>query len=206
MERNRTCPKKHELKLNDNPNKKCYICNGCKEYGSNWMRYRCEDCNYDLHKDCMFSKPTTTHEIFKDFVFKFYEQPPPSKLYGKRTKRYCNACGKHVKGFIYHCPEKDLDLHPCCLNLTKEFQIDHVKFHLRETKSKCIFCNQVDLSGIEVWSYVSECGEYNVHVSCIRELIVEELEKGTTNILALKNLGLPIQRRLKRNGWMGKYA
>ena len=88
----------------------------------------------------------------------------------------------------------------------KEFQIDHVKFHLRETKSKCIFCNQVDLLGIEVWSYVSECGEYNVHVSCIRELIVEELEKGTTNILALKNLGLPIQCRLKRNGWMGKYA
>ncbi|KAK9984852.1 hypothetical protein SO802_034377 [Lithocarpus litseifolius] len=41
---------------------------------------------------------TTTHEIFEDFVFKFYERPPPSKLYGKRTKRYCNACGKHVKG------------------------------------------------------------------------------------------------------------
>ena len=86
MERNRTCPKKHELKLNDNPNKKCYICNGCKEYGSNGMRYRCEDCNYDLHKDCMFSKPTTTHGIFKDFVFKFYEQPPPSKHVGNMSK------------------------------------------------------------------------------------------------------------------------
>ena len=204
MERNRTCPKKHELKLYNNPNKKCYICNGCKEYGSNGVRYRCENCDYDLHKDCMFSKPITTHEIFKDFVFKFYEQPPPSELYGKRTKRYCNACGKHVKGFIYHCPEKDLDLHPCCLNLMKEFQIDQVKFHLGGTKSKCIFCNQIESSGIEVWSYVSECGTYNVHVSCIRELIVEELENGTTDILALKNLGLPIQRRLKRNGGIGK--
>ena len=86
----------------------------------------------------------------------------------------------------------------------KEFQIDHVKFHLRGTKSKCIFCNQIGKLGIEVLSYVSECGEYNVHVSCIRELIVEELKNGTIDILALKNLGLPIQHRLKRNGGMGK--
>ena len=193
MERNRTCPKKHELKLDNNPNKKCYICNGCKEYGSNGIRYRCEDCNYDLHKDCMFSKPTTTHEIFKDFVFKLYEQLPTSELYGKRTKRYCNASGKLVKGFIYHCLEKDVDLHPCCLNLKKEHLISCVKFHLCETKSKCKLCNRIDFLGIKVWLYVSECGEYNVHVSCIREMIVEELENGTTDILALKNLELPIQ-------------
>ncbi|KAK7827343.1 hypothetical protein CFP56_031174 [Quercus suber] len=141
------------------------------------MRYNCEDCNYSLHKDCMFSKPITTHEIFKNFIFKYYEQPPPSELYDKRTKRYCNACGKHVKGFIYHYLEEDLDLHPCCLNLKKELQIGHVKFHIQ----------------IKVWSYVSECGEYNFHVSCITEIIVEELENGTNNILALKNLGLPIQ-------------
>ena len=31
------------------------------------------------------------------------------------------------------------------------------------------------------------------------EIIVEELENGTTNILALKNLGLPIQQGLKRS-------
>ena len=86
----------------------------------------------------------------------------------------------------------------------KEFQIDKVKFHLGGTRSKCIFCNQIESLGIEVWSYVSKCGEYNVHVSCIRELIVEELENGKTDILALKNLGLPIQQRLKRNGGMGK--
>nr|XP_023895381.1 heat shock 70 kDa protein 18-like isoform X1 [Quercus suber] len=204
MGKNRTCPENHELKLDNNPSSKRYICNGCKEYGSNGMRYRCEDCNYTLHKDCMFSKPIATHKIFKDVIFKFYEKPPPSKLYGERTKRYCNACGKLVKGFIYHCPEKDLDLHPCCLNLEKELQIGHVKFHLRETKSKCKFCYQIDLSKIKVWSYVSECGEYNFHVSCITKIIVEELENGTTNILASKNLELPIQRRLTKNGGMGK--
>ena len=60
------------------------------------------------------------------------------------------------------------------------------------------FCNWIELSEIEVWSYVSKCGEYNFHVSCITEIIVEELGNGTTNILALKNLGLPIQQGLKR--------
>ena len=57
----------------------------------------------------------------------------------------------------------------------------------------------IELSEIEVWAYVSECGEYNFHVSSITEIIVEELENETTNILALKNLGLPIQRGLKRS-------
>ena len=121
LQRFSSCPKKNELKLDNNPNLKHYVCNGCKEYGSNGMRYRCKDCNYSFHKDCMFSKPTITHEIFKDFIFKFYELQPPLELYSKRTKIYCNACGKHIKGFIYHCPEEDLNLHPCCLNLKKEF-------------------------------------------------------------------------------------
>ena len=56
----------------------------------------------------------------------------------------------------------------------------------------------IELSEIEVWSYVSKCGEYNFHVSCITEIIVEELGSGTINILALKNLGLPIQWGLKK--------
>ena len=209
MGKNRTCPEKHELKPVDNPNSERYICNGCEEYGSNGVRYRCEDCNYNLHKDCMFSKPITTHEIFEGFIFKFYEQPPLSEKFRERTQRFCNACGKHVKGFIYHCPEADLDLHPCCLNLKKEFPIGHVKFHLGETKSKCKFCNQIDLLDIQVWSYVSECGEYNFHVSCIMKIMLDELENGTTNsngCLALENLELPIQHRLKRNGGMGKIS
>ena len=67
----------------------------------------------------------------------------------------------------------------------------------------CKFCDWIELSEIEVWSYVSKCGEYNFHVSCITEIIVEESENGTTNILALKNLGLAIQWGLKRlyNFW-----
>ena len=197
LQRFSSCPKKNELKLDNNPNLKHYVCNGCKEYGSNGMRYRCKDCNYSFHKDCMFSKPTITHEIFKDFIFKFYELQPPLELYSKRTKIYCNACGKHIKGFIYHCPEEDLNLHPCCLNLKKEFQIGQVKFHLRETKLKCKFCNWIDLLEIEVWLYVSDCVEYNFHVSCITGIIVKELENEITNILALRNLGLPIHRGLK---------
>ena len=97
MERNCTCPKKHELKLYNNPNKKCYICNGCKEYGSNGMRYRCEDCDYDLHKDCMFIKPTTTHEIFKDLVFKFFNQPPVRNSTAKEPRDIVMLVGNMSK-------------------------------------------------------------------------------------------------------------
>ena len=60
LQRFSSCPKKDELKLENNPNLKRYICNGCKEYGNNGMRYRCEDCNCSVHKDCMFSKLATT--------------------------------------------------------------------------------------------------------------------------------------------------
>ncbi|KAL0006190.1 hypothetical protein SO802_013751 [Lithocarpus litseifolius] len=174
LQRFSSCPKKNELKLDNNPNLKRYIGNGCKEYGSNGMRYRCEDCNYSLHKNCIFSKPTTTHEILKDFIFKFYEQQPPSELYGKRTKRYCNVCGKHVKV-------------SSTIALKRTWICTLVVATLRKNSKL-------------VWLYNSEfeCGEYNFHVSCIMEIIVEELENGTTNILALKNLQLP-QRGLKRS-------
>ena len=60
------------------------------------------------------------------------------------------------------------------------------------------FAIELNCQKLRCWSYVSKCGEYNFHVSCITEIIVEELGNGTTNILALKNLGLPIQWGLKK--------
>lgn len=202
----------HELELKNY--QKPYTCNGCKEQGVG-KRYRCEECDYDLHEDCMFNKSTTTHEFFKEFTFKFYDKPPPrkcDKIYCNKCIRYCNACGKHVKGFVYHCDEdeNDWDLHPCCRNLKNELKIEGVKFHLGETVSKCSWCNQTKIkdgwSKIKGWSYVSECDKYHFHVYCAMEMVIEGWKNGTANsndCLALENLELPIQRQLNRNSGRG---
>ncbi len=193
----------HELELKNY--KKRYTCDGCKGDGFG-KRYRCEQCNYDLHEDCMFTTPTTSHKFFRNSTFKFYEQHPRDGI-----ETYCDACGKRVKGFVYHCPKTDKDLHPCCRNLKDKLEIDGVKFRLRETVSKCSWCNQKKIkdswSKIKGWSYVSECNTYNFHVYCAMEMVVEGWKDGTANdndCLALENLDLrSIQCHSNRNRGRG---
>ena len=193
----------HELKLKNY--KKPYICNGCKGHGIG-ERYRCEECDYELHKDCMVTTTPNSHDFFGESTFKFYKQHP-----GKSNgpKIYCDACGKRVKGFVYHCPKTNKDLHPCCHKLKKKLEIDGVKFCLRETVSKCSWCkqNKDSLSKIKGWSYVSECGKHNIHVDCFMEVLVEGWKDGTANdndCSALKILDLrSIQVTLNRNSGKG---
>ena len=208
----KTCTSHPEYELKLKNYDKPYICSGCKEHGFG-KRYRCEECDYELHKDCMFTTPTTSHQFFRNSTFKFYEQPPSkcNNLYCDDCKRYCDACGKHVKGFVYHCPKTGMDMHPCCCNLKNELEIDGVKFRLRETLSKCSWCNQTKIkdgwSKIKGWSYVSECNTYNFHVYCTMEMVFEGWKHGTAkdnDCLALENLELrSIQGHLNRNRGRG---
>ena len=208
----KTCTSHPEYELKLKNYDKPYICSGCKEHGFG-KRYRCEECDYELHKDCMFTTPTTSHQFFRNSTFKFYEQPPSkcNNIYCDDCKRYCDACGKHVKGFVYHCPKTGMDMHPCCCNLKNELEIDGIKFRLRETVSKCSWCNQTkikdSLSKIKGWSCVSECDTYNFHVYCAMEMVVEGWKDGTANdhdCLALENLDLrSIQSHLNRNRGRG---
>lgn len=199
-EKNRTCPKNHELKLKNNC-KKCYLdeytCHGCKVDGFG-MRYRCDKCDYDLHRACMHSTPTTTRKLL-DSTFKFYDQLPRNC---NGCKRDCDACGKEVKGFVYHCHKKDLVFHPCCCDLKNELEYDGMKFHLCKTESNCAKKGCKQKKG---WSYVSGCGKCNFHVYCMGEMFLESKNKGKSiSIDDLKNLELPIQRQqLERNGGMG---
>lgn len=201
-EKNRTCPKNHELMLKNNCNE-CnvdeYVCDGC-QVGGFGKRFRCDECDYDLHVACMHSTPTTTHKLFKDSTFKFYDQLPRNC---NECKRDCDACGKQVKGFVFHCHIKDLVLHPCCCNLKNEVEYDGMKFHLHKTESKYARSNQ-----IKGWSYVSECGKFNFPVYCIWKMLFESRKEGKSisiDDLSLENLELPIQRQqLKRNSGMGK--
>ncbi|KAK9283318.1 hypothetical protein L1049_011557 [Liquidambar formosana] len=190
----------HELERKNY--QKPYTCDGCKQKGFG-ARYRCELCNYDLHEDCMFPTLTTTHEFFKGCTFKFIDHPPR-----EWTTSYCDACGKEINGFVYHCETKGWDLHPCCHNLKNKLSIDGTKFRLRdEVSSKCIWCNKRRLEdtvkGIRGWSYVSKCEKYHFHVYCATEMVLSSWKDGSGNnndCLALENLELPIQVQRNRNG------
>ncbi|KAL8145695.1 hypothetical protein AgCh_003731 [Apium graveolens] len=184
---------------------KPYNCDGCKEQGFG-IRYTCESstCNYVLHESCMFNSQTATHDFYPGCGFKFSYEP-------RNRRTWCNACGKNINGFVYHCEDKDLDLHPCCLNLKNKMVFDGVKFKLNEkVTSKCVWCKRKTLKGKSKggWSYKSKCNQYHFHVHCITDMIHESWKSGdykdeSTSILSLKNPKLCLGRSSIRGSLRG---
>ncbi|XP_044460459.1 uncharacterized protein LOC123192055 [Mangifera indica] len=198
----------HELELKSF--EKPYTCDGCKQRGFG-SRYRCDLCNFNLHKECRFPSPTAHHHFLENSAFKLLYQPPVKKCNcGNDCPRCCDACGQPVNGFVYHDEKNNWDLHPCCQNLPCEVLFDGVRFELSEkVSSKCYFCGKTKPEGtaseIEGWSYVSKCKKFNIHVNCFTEMILEGYENRAYQddySLALQKLELPLQRqnRNRRNG------
>ncbi|KAK1396266.1 Phorbol-ester/DAG-type domain-containing protein [Heracleum sosnowskyi] len=180
----------HELVLRNF--KKAFNCDGCKEQGFG-PRYRCEssDCDYVLHEKCKFRSETATHDFYPDSTFEFSYQP----LGQCDNKNY-----------------KDLDLHPCCLELKNKMLINGMKFKLTEKlTSKCIWCKSKILKGTSEggWSYESKCKQYHFHVYCIKEMMQESWKTGYHKdeiSLSLKNSDLRLGRRLNGgSSRSGKY-
>ncbi|XP_010526929.1 PREDICTED: uncharacterized protein LOC104804360 [Tarenaya hassleriana] len=142
-----------------------FKCDGCKEIGVG-SRYHCP-CDFDLHAHCALpfsSAAPLTHPFYKKCSFEFLSRPP-----GK-SPRYCNACEKDVAGFVYHCRECGFDLHPCCAMLPMALDDGELKLYLyRKVSSPCLRCGRKGRS----WSYRSSCKKYNIHVACVREMLVE---------------------------------
>ncbi|KAL8145694.1 uncharacterized protein LOC141705853 [Apium graveolens] len=197
-----TCHPEHELVLRNF--KKPFNCDGCKEKGFG-PRYRCEsnDCDYVLHEKCKFRSETATHDFYPDCTFEFFYQPfgRCDKKKCKECGTFCNACGKDINGFVYHCEDKDLDLHPCCLELQNKMVINGMKFRLIEKlTSKCIWCKSRSLKGTSEggWSYKSKCDQYHFHVYCIKEMMQESWkteDRKDESSLLLKNSDLRVARR-----------
>lgn len=173
-----------------------FKCDGCKEIGIG-SRYSCNICDYDLHMHCSIPSPSLFHPFYPKCCFQFLSKPPGD------IPRYCNACEKSVTGFVYHCFSCGFDLHPCCAKLPMILD-DHgeVKLYLyRKVSSSCQRCGQKGRS----WSYRSSCKKYNLHVACVREMIVESWHQmyvgrsngRTTTMATMVETGVPLS--LKNN-------
>ncbi|KAH7835967.1 hypothetical protein Vadar_031534 [Vaccinium darrowii] len=142
-----------------------FKCDGCKEVGIG-SRYKCTKCDYDLHLHCALYTPTLSHPFYTKCSFQFLLRPPGN------VARYCDACEKDVTGFVYHCNACGFDLHPCCAKLPMVLDDvpGEVKLYLYEKVSApCHRCGRKGRS----WSYRSTCKRYNLHVACVKEMLVE---------------------------------
>ncbi|KAL5712696.1 hypothetical protein ACHQM5_014841 [Ranunculus cassubicifolius] len=147
-----------------------YKCNGCKEIG--WgLRYRCDECNYDLHKDCAFADMMKSDvSFYQNCTFRLHQRGFVGSC--------CKACGNSTQGFVYYCPAKQCYLHPGCASLPPILQGEKVELHLREyVTSRCMRCDGLNLWGqSRGWSYRSSCKNYNVHVSCMKYAVKRKVE------------------------------
>ncbi|CAJ1841542.1 unnamed protein product [Sphenostylis stenocarpa] len=175
----RGCPSHSEQPMQLKPPGSPFRCSGCREVGFG-RSYHCgfNNCSYILHEECSNAASLAFHPSFPRSHFELYEKAP-----GHRG-RYCDACGKDVLGFVYHCSRTGYDLHPCCLKLKHSISDEEGLVTLKlcqKVPSKCVKCKHRNVvEGIKGWSFVSSGsgGNYCYHVSCFKQLILENLNKG----------------------------
>ncbi|CAN0910531.1 hypothetical protein LINGRAHAP2_LOCUS26338 [Linum grandiflorum] len=140
-----------------------FKCDGCKEAGIG-SRFKCTTCDFDLHQHCAIPTQFVHHPFYTKCSFQFMSRPPGN------IPRYCNACERDVKGFVYHCRDCGFDLHPCCAKLPVVIHDGEVKLYLyRKVSASCHKCGRKGRS----WSYRSTCKKYNLHVACVKDLLIE---------------------------------
>ncbi|PON48339.1 C1-like DC1 containing protein [Trema orientale] len=149
-----------------------FNCDGCKEAGIG-LKYKCVRCEFDLHKTCAAARSTITHPFYNKCEFQLHYSPPGE------IRRLCDACRNEVLGFVYHCKRCGFDLHPCCANLPQVLDDgQHTLYLCHKLSSACHRCGGKG-SG---WAYRSECRAYNLHVACVKELLVESWQAMYLNV------------------------
>ncbi|KAL2934157.1 Histone-lysine N-methyltransferase 2B [Bienertia sinuspersici] len=154
-----------------------FNCNGCKEAGIGF-KYNCHEENeycdeFNLHKACALAPTTLNHPFYKKCVFQLHKFPPGPIL------RLCDACHNELQGLVYHCKRCGFDLHPCCVNLPQVLNDGKRDLYLHIKLSRSCHCCGRKGKG---WAYVSECKMYNLHVSCVKKMLLESWEAEYLNV------------------------
>ncbi|KAI5431380.1 uncharacterized protein LOC127131726 [Lathyrus oleraceus] len=166
----------HKHLLRQKPPGAPFTCSGCRQlgFGSNYHCQNSSHCNYVLHGECAYPDPYAFHPFFEKSYFEFHKKPPGDR------ERYCDACGKDILGFVYHCSRTGYDLHPCCLKLKNSITDESGTVTLKLSKkvdSKCVKCKHRSVVGnVKGWCYYDRNSCY--HVSCFKDLIVENWRRG----------------------------
>jgi hypothetical protein len=80
-----------------------FTCNGCGR-GGNGARYRCDNCDFDLHLSCAkYSFPCHGHAL----TYQPCVQPGVQII--------CDACNSRVCGTHYTCRGCNFHVHPNCV-------------------------------------------------------------------------------------------
>jgi hypothetical protein len=177
-----------------------FRCDGCMEPGSGeGRRYRCDNCEFDLHTSCALLPNTTTtkqkHPPYGDLEFELLLRPPPSST---GDAKLCNACGHATLGFVYHWSEKkkeeEVNLHPCCAALRMEtiLQDGHILKLCKEAKQDCLVCGEKArppsssahnnkfwrFRKEKLWAYRWQHGDKDgyIHVACMKKIADQSWE------------------------------
>ncbi|KAJ9684238.1 hypothetical protein PVL29_016629 [Vitis rotundifolia] len=172
----------HRLRLMKNPAKTPYSCKGCKERDVRPC-YKCEDehCKCHIHKEC--------YELFscEKSSIVFTTKPNCDFIFHKEAlgdKGVCDGCGDDVEAGFYKCKmcKKPHYLHPSCAKLAINRRLVYADTSggeiivdlKEESPSKCLICgNKENSDGFSGWYYISRCGKYCCHWSCMKHMALK---------------------------------
>ncbi|PWA74629.1 C1-like, Zinc finger, RING/FYVE/PHD-type [Artemisia annua] len=141
-------------------------CIACSRSVSGSSCYTCVPCNFYLHNRCSNIPRTLKHQSDQKHDLVLLSSPAyPEGVF------YCNACGSHGKGFSYHCPDCQLDLHIVCASMppsTNHSTHGHtlglcLKPPYENQEFSCDICNQ---PGSNQWLYRCDSCEFDAHMKC----------------------------------------
>ena len=150
---------------------KLFQCDGCRQIGDE-LRFRCEQCDFDLHICCDLSPTRVEPSMFEGRALTLFQSRPASANNPGGVIPICDVCGDPVCGFLYHNREHDLDLHPMCAFLPKRVRVEEHELELHQAAGhNCGLCGKDGYLGkYMAYRFQDDDGQLAyVHVVCLME-------------------------------------